>query len=610
MIRLEINKSFKKIITILVVGVFFLLFNIKLVSANTGINLQIPYSGTIVKNDGTVLPDPPQGSGYRAKFLIYDVPSGGTPIYEEIRDGSTNYPGTGVSPLLSVSDGRFEVLLGSQNTAITNVNDDSLWLELQLNIDTTTPDYEEIFSPRKRIGSTLSAINSMRLVANGGVSTNTLSLDSIGNLVFKGDSAIERMRITGDGNLTLTGGNITSSALGGVYNSTITSGFDRVLLANSSGQFSQLSLDSLWLVFGNNNSSAWNGSSGSFLGTTSEQPLVLATTNATAQDIRFFTGANGAIERMRILGNGNIGIGTTAPQARLDVNGGIRVGNEATNCTSSNIGTLRYNNGGLQVCRAEGWSYLQCPTGYIRVPGSSLYGTRDFCVMKYEAKTGSATVAATTQAAGTPQVNISQTNAITACSLAGGSLINNREWMTIARNIEAQGVNWTGGSVGSGGLWRGHSDNNPNSALAASTNDNQGYEGTGNISPSVERRTYTLSNGEVIWDLSGNVWEWTSDTILGQDKPNNNSGEFWQEWTDISNFGTLSYDLTRPSNPVWNSSQNMGQYYAGQVTGTTNFAFIRGGNWINTSFPGVFTMLLSGAPSDANTYLGFRCVVL
>ena len=84
MIRLEINKSFKKIITILVVGVFFLLFNIKLVSANTGINLQIPYSGTIVKNDGTVLPDPPQGSGYRAKFLIYDVPSGGTPIYEEI----------------------------------------------------------------------------------------------------------------------------------------------------------------------------------------------------------------------------------------------------------------------------------------------------------------------------------------------------------------------------------------------------------------------------------------------------------------------------------------------------------------------------------------------
>src|SRR5579884_4158748 len=27
-----------------------------------------------------------------------------------------------------------------------------------------------------------------------------------------------------------------------------------------------------------------------------------------------------------------------------------------------------------------------CPEGYILVPGSKLYGTSDFCVMKYEAK--------------------------------------------------------------------------------------------------------------------------------------------------------------------------------------------------------------------------------
>jgi hypothetical protein len=131
------------------------------------------------------------------------------------------------------------------------------------------------------------------------VSTNTLSLNSIGDLLFTGNSSIERMRITGSGN-------ITASALGGVSNDAIPSGFDRVLLANSSGQFNQLSLGSLWSIFGNNTSSAWNGSTGSFLGTTSEQPLVLATTNATAQDIKFFTGNNGANERMRITGSGNI----------------------------------------------------------------------------------------------------------------------------------------------------------------------------------------------------------------------------------------------------------------------------------------------------------------
>jgi prepilin-type N-terminal cleavage/methylation domain-containing protein len=267
------------------------------------------------------------------------------------------------------------------------------------------------------------------------------------------------------------------------------------------------------------------------------------------------------------------------------------------------------NNAGTQTYIDRPSTTISCPTGYIAVPRNSMYGTNDFCVMKYEAKTGSATVAATTAATGFPTVNISQTNAITACSLngAGYGLINNNEWMTIARNIEGQGTNWTGGTVGSGGLWRGHSDNNPSIALAAST-DNDPYFGTGNVSPSIERRTHTLSNGETIWDLGGNVWEWTSDTIQGQNKPNSSSGSLWQQWTAISNFGTLSYDLTRPSNTSWNSTQNTGQYYAGGLTGGP-FAFLRGGHWSDTSIAGVFALRLSNTPSNSFTTVGFRCVL-
>jgi prepilin-type N-terminal cleavage/methylation domain-containing protein len=260
-----------------------------------------------------------------------------------------------------------------------------------------------------------------------------------------------------------------------------------------------------------------------------------------------------------------------------------------------------------------------CPAGYIPVPGNSIYGTSDFCVMKYEAKTGSSTLAATTQASGLPQVNITQNNAITSCNLnnTGGStgygLITNAEWMTIARNIEAQGVNWTGGTVGTGGLWRGHSDGTPANALAASADDNLGYEGTGNASPSIEKRTHTLSNGAVIWDLSGNVWEWTSDTIQGLNKPNTSSGFLWQNWSSISNFGSLSYDLTRPSDPTWDtttgSNENVGQYYAGTVTGTTTFAFLRGGFWADNIIAGVFTLFLNLTPSASNSNYGFRCVV-
>jgi type II secretion system protein G len=277
------------------------------------------------------------------------------------------------------------------------------------------------------------------------------------------------------------------------------------------------------------------------------------------------------------------------------------------------LGRLVYkNNAGDQTYIDPATTTRTCPTGYIPVPGNSMYGTSDFCVMKYEAKTGSSTVAATTQAAGTPQVNINQTNAITACSLngAGYGLINNAEWMTIARNIEAQGTNWTGGAVGSGGLWRGHSDQSPWAALAANTDDNQGYEGTGNTSPSIEKRTYILSNGQIIWDLSGNVWEWTNNTILGKDQPTGATPGFTvREWTAITNYGTLSYDLTSPSNTSWNSSQNMGQIHSdGTSTNNTTFPFLRGGEWRNPTISGVFALRLS-TTSVADATIGFRCVL-
>ena len=277
----------------------------------------------------------------------------------------------------------------------------------------------------------------------------------------------------------------------------------------------------------------------------------------------------------------------------------------------------RGNDGRVYVNTTETAANFTCPTGYIRVPGNSLYGTSDFCVMKYEAKTGSSTVAATTQATGTPTVSIGQTNAISACNnnntggTTGYGLINNAEWMTIARNIEGVASNWTNNAVGSGGLWRGHSDNNPGSALAASA-DNDPYNGTGNVSPSIERRTHTLSNGETIWDMSGNVWEWTSDTILGKDQPTGSGTGFaYREHTAITNYGTLSYDLVRPSNPAWNSSQNMGRIYSdGTSTNNTSYAFIRGGGWGGATIAGVFTLILDGTPSNPySNIVGFRCVL-
>lgn len=57
--------------------------------------------------------------------------------------------------------------------------------------------------------------------------------------------------------------------------------------------------------------------------------------------------------------------------------------------------------------------------------------------------------------------------------------------------------------VGSGYIYSGHNDNAPASALAADPGDSNGYAGEANTGGN-QKRTLTLSDGEVIWDLCGN----------------------------------------------------------------------------------------------------------
>ena len=95
---------------------------------------------------------------------------------------------------------------------------------------------------------------------------------------------------------------------------------------------------------------------------------------------------------------------------------------------------------------------------WVRVPGDPNYGTKDFCVMKYEAKCsnsdGKACPSEDTPASiagGEPWVNISQIDAITACSrITDAALISNEQWMTLATNIAGEPINWSSGSVGEG----------------------------------------------------------------------------------------------------------------------------------------------------------------
>jgi len=361
------------------------------------------------------------------------------------------------------------------------------------------------------------------------------------------------------------------------------------------------------------------------------------------------------------LATGYVGIGTTAPLASLDVNGDLRLSPQTT-APEAQEGKVYYdaNDKSYKLYNTQetvAGEYIdlvadphiqptECPTGYVSVPGDARYGTAGgFCVMKYEAKcaatadpttgltspdTGYQTYANNTTActsanskqvvstaSGYPIANISQTDAKTYCSALGTGyhLITNSEWMTIARNIEKRGENWTSSTVGTNGLYRGHSDNTPTTALAANSDDSEGYEGTGNSSPSQEKRTFTLSNGEVIWDLSGNVYEWNQDTIKRKDEPHSTTAPDntfgWKEFTTVDDYGTMSYASMRPSNPNWNATQNMGRLYTYNPNGDTNttqYAFLRSGYWIDTSNAGLFTLNLNGTPGSTLNGIGLRCV--
>lgn len=236
---------------------------------------------------------------------------------------------------------------------------------------------------------------------------------------------------------------------------------------------------------------------------------------------------------------------------------------------------------------------LNCPTGFISVPGSSHYGTGDFCVMQYEAKNVGGI--ATSQANGTPWVSISQTNAIAQSANAcdGCALITEAQWMTIATNVLSVDSNWSGGSVGSGTFPRGNS------------NSSAALDGSGDLS-GVNKRTLTLTNGEIIWDFAGNVWEWTQGTIMGGQP--GLSGESNFTWKDYNN-GSLQWNSlpssSRPTGTLYPRSAGVGGLSSNTGDSSAR-AFHRGGSWSNSSDAGVLSVILSAAPPDAYTSIGFR----
>ncbi|MDD4409456.1 MAG: type II secretion system protein [Candidatus Pacebacteria bacterium] len=275
-----------------------------------------------------------------------------------------------------------------------------------------------------------------------------------------------------------------------------------------------------------------------------------------------------------------------------------------------------------------------CPTGWIEMPGTSN------CVMKYEAKiqgnddgnqTYDSSFVAESRASGTPWVNINQQQANDECSAIGAHLMTNAEWVAIARNIESN----SSPNTVSGAFYLGNTDA-VQPVLEASTNDNDGYYGTGDSAssnpfrfslvesahaiaatcadsrdPVMQKRTFTLTNGAVIWDFSGNVSEWNSDTIEQADKPEGPS-QWGMDFTAITNWKSLNSANFLPTNTSLSTYPNrIGGLYNGMDT-TETIGYIRSGSIYGCESDAGIYYLRFDIPSTQNgilgSDLGFRCV--
>ena len=283
------------------------------------------------------------------------------------------------------------------------------------------------------------------------------------------------------------------------------------------------------------------------------------------------------------------------------------------------------------------------PGVYIDVPADTELGVPAFRVMKYEAKnSGAATTEDATddipisKAEEAPWVQIDQTEAWNKCRTLNTedndaginddvnedgtyALISNPEWMSLARDIENVAENWTSGTVGTDCLFRG----NVGAALPCGGVDSgyNGLERDSGTSRSSTTAKLTLSNGEEIWDLSGNVWEWVdwkrNNELTTVDPAKkayvSEDGSSKQAWRDFNQLDTNIGEDDQMPRASWeptNSSLGISHGIGGYLSGFDGFggAAVRGGRDGNGERAGVFALFLGEVSLSLNEVTGFRCV--
>jgi formylglycine-generating enzyme required for sulfatase activity len=224
-----------------------------------------------------------------------------------------------------------------------------------------------------------------------------------------------------------------------------------------------------------------------------------------------------------------------------------------------------------------------------------------------------------------PITHVTRNEAAAACAndlvkkdgtvLTSGKLLTVYWWSKISQAIVDDGINWSGGTPGSGNLSRGNA--NSGAPLPGITEGYTASQPTGGTFyyTSNQGRAWRMGTGQdSVYDWAGNVSEWFDDLH------NNAAG---LSFRDI-NAAVPAYEHDNPNGsanisviPTEFSSHDSTTKGVGQIivnstpliSGTTHAA-VFGGNWSFATIAGVFASVWDGYSPSGNSYsVGFRCII-
>lgn len=295
---------------------------------------------------------------------------------------------------------------------------------------------------------------------------------------------------------------------------------------------------------------------------------------------------------------------------------------------------------------------VHCPVGWVEVPRDNKHTFQNFCVQQSEFTYGDAAaegfgnlseVSETSSSQPVTSVTLAEARSYCRALGSGYHLVTEAEWMTVAEAAASLPINDVDGAAAGVQLANGNAgaphaasapsaspstfscnlyaslDSNANAydgtCQVQDINGEYGYAGTDASFADAYNtvaagrnslRTHVLPNGQVVWDLAGNVAEWTDAlSIAGEQPADDTPNSEWLEYADVTTFANMS--SIRPSDTTLDSANGAGQLYTAAGDGSVTKGAVRGGSYLDGEKAGVYALDLGKAPTYSGDEVGFRC---